>query len=314
MVVAVFGTFAFIPRRAVQGIISLGMVVAYSQAFQISLTSLQTVLQGFARLYEDNLFLSYYDEFMALRSRMPQPPHRRPVPRPLSEGITFKDVGFRYPDTDRTALEEVSLTIRPGKITALVGPKGSGKTTLVKLLCRLYDPQAGQITVDGIDRREVSTVDLRRQMSVIFQDFAQYQLTARENIRLGDVALDPDDPAIEAASRDAGAHETIAGLRRGYDTLLGKWFGEGEELSVGEWQKVALARAFVRDAQILVFDEPTSALDPGRSGRCSSTSGSWPPAGSLAPVPPRVAPWCSSATAFPRCATPTASTSSTGAG
>jgi ATP-binding cassette subfamily B protein len=261
-VIAIFGTFAFIAWRAVQGIITLGMVVAYYQAFQISLTSLQTVLQGFARLYEDNLFLSYYDEFMNLQSRLPQPRDPRPVPRPLSEGITFKDVDFSYPDTDRTALENVSLTIRPGEITALVGPNGSGKTTLVKLLCRLYDPQAGQIIVDGIDLREVAVADLRRQMSVIFQDFAQYQLTARENIRLGNVALEPDDPAIEAAARGAGAHETIAGLRHGYDTLLGKWFDEGEELSVGEWQKVALARAFVRDAQILVFDEPTSALDP----------------------------------------------------
>jgi ATP-binding cassette subfamily B protein len=178
------------------------------------------------------------------------------------EGLRVEGVDFSYPDTGRVALKGVSLAIRPGEVTAFVGPNGSGKTTLVKLLCRLYDPNAGDITLDGVGLREFDVVDLRRGMSVIFQDFAQYQLTVRENIRLGNVALRADDPAIEAAARDAGADAAIAGLRHGYDTILGKWFDEGEELSVGEWQKISLARAFVRDAQILVFDEPTSALDP----------------------------------------------------
>ena len=139
-------------------------------------------------------------------------------------------------------------------------------------------------------------------MSVIFQDFAQYQLTVRENIRLGNVGLAETDPAIEAAARDAGAHEVITGLRHGYDTILGKWFDEGEELSVGEWQKIALARAFVRDAQILVFDEPTSALDP---------QAEWDVFQHIKELAPRAGRWCSSATASPRCARPTASTSST---
>jgi ATP-binding cassette subfamily B protein len=156
--------------------------------------------------------------------------------------------------------------VRPGEVSALVGANGSGKTTLVKLLCRLYDPTAGAITLDGTDLRAFDVDELRKHMSVIFQDFAQYQLTARENIRVGNVELAAGDPAadaaVQAAARDAGADEVISGLRHGYDTMLGKWFAEGEELSVGEWQKVALARAFVRDAQILVFDEPTSALDP----------------------------------------------------
>jgi ATP-binding cassette subfamily B protein len=261
-VVAVFGTFAYIAWRAIQGAITLGMMVAYYQAFQTSLTSLQSVLGGFARLYEDNLFLTYYDEFMALEPRVLPPARPRPVPGPMTEGIHFDSVEFSYPETERVALKDISLTIRPGEVTALVGPNGSGKTTLVKLLCRLYDPSAGAITLDGVDLRDFDVPDLRKHMSVIFQDFAQYQLSARENIRLGNVDMDKTDLSIETAARDSGAHGAITRLRHGYETILGKWFDEGEELSVGEWQKVALARAFVRDAQILVCDEPTSALDP----------------------------------------------------
>ncbi|MBN1630239.1 MAG: ABC transporter ATP-binding protein [Thermoleophilia bacterium] len=261
-VLAVFGTFAFIAWRAVQGTITVGMMVAYYQAFQTSLGSLQAVLRGFAALYEDSLFLTYYDEFMSLEPRVRPPADPKPVPRAMVDGIRFDHVDFGYPDTERTALRDISLVIRPGEVTAFVGPNGSGKTTLVKRLCRLYDPTAGSITLDGIDLRRFDVVELRRHMSIIFQDFAQYQLTVRENIRLGDVMLDGADTAIEEAARDAGAHDVITGLRHGYGTILGKWFDEGEELSVGEWQKIALARAFVRNAQILVLDEPTSALDP----------------------------------------------------
>lgn len=261
-VLAVFGTFAYIAWRAVRGDISLGMMVAYYQAFQTSLGSLQAVLRGLNNLYEDSLFLTYFDDFMALRPTVVSPAHPRPVPRPMTDGIRFDDVDFSYPDTQRTALKGISLSIRPGEVTALVGPNGSGKTTLIKLLCRLYDPSSGAITLDGVDLRSFDVNGLRQSMSVVFQDYSRYQLSARENIRLGDVRLDPNDPAIEAAARDSGVHEVIAGLPRGYDTSLGRWFDQGEELSVGEWQKIALARAFVRDAQLLVLDEPTSALDP----------------------------------------------------
>ncbi len=257
-----FGAFAFIAWRAVQGAISVGEMVAYYQAFQSSLSSLQSVLQGFAALYEDGLFLSDYDEFMALEPRVQRAVDPRPVPPRIVEGIRFEDLTFHYPGTDRTALSGISLAVRPGEVTALVGPNGSGKTTLVKLMCRLYDPTSGRVTLDGIDLRDFDITDLRRHMSVIFQDFAHYQLTARENIRLGNTLLEEDSPAIQAAAQDAGAHDTITSLRHGYDTVLGKWFDEGEELSGGEWQKIALARAFVRDAQILVCDEPTSSLDP----------------------------------------------------
>ncbi len=260
-VLAIFGTFAYIVWQTITGVISLGSMVMYYQAFQTGLSSLQAVLGGLAALYEDNLFLTYYHEFMTLEPRVLPPAQPAPVPRPMSQGIRFEGVDFSYPDTERTALAGVSLTIRPGEVAALVGPNGSGKTTLIKLLCRLYDPTAGAITLDGADLRSFDVDELRRHVSVIFQDFTEYQFTARENIRVGNLALDGDDPAIEAAARDAGADAVIRGLPHGYETMLGKWFEEGEELSVGEWQKVALARAFVRDAEILVFDEPTSALD-----------------------------------------------------
>jgi ATP-binding cassette subfamily B protein len=260
--VAVFGTFAYIAWQTIQGIISLGAMMKYYQAFNIGLNSLQNVLGGVAALYEDNLFLTYYHDFIQLEPRVVDPPAPRPLPRPMREGIVFEGVDFHYPDTERTALSSVDLRIRPGEVTALVGPNGSGKTTLVKLLCRLYDPQQGRVTYDGVDLRDLSATELRRAISVIFQDFARYQLTARQNIWTGNVRLAEDDPAVERAAREAGAHDVIAGLRAGYDTMLGKWFEDGEEISTGEWQKVALARAFVREADVLVFDEPTSALDP----------------------------------------------------
>jgi ATP-binding cassette, subfamily B, bacterial len=261
-VLAIFGALAYIVWQTISGVITLGSMVMYYQAMQTGLSSLQAVLGGMASLYEDNLFLTYYHEFMELEPRVLPPAQPAPVPRPMTEGVRFEGVDFSYPDTDRTALSGITPTVRPGEVAALVGPNGSGKTTLIKLLCRLYDPSAGAITLDGTDLRSFDVDELRRHMSVIFQDFAEYQLTARENIRVGNVDLAADDPAVEAAAGDAGVDEVIRGLPHGYDTMLGKWFEEGEELSVGEWQKVALARAFVRDAQILVFDEPTSALDP----------------------------------------------------
>jgi ATP-binding cassette subfamily B protein len=260
--VAVFGTLAYIAWRTLQGSITLGAMMMYYTAFNTGLNSLQSVLGGVAGLYEDNLFLTYYHEFMGLGPKVVDPASPRPVPRPMTDGIVFEDVTFNYPDTARTALADIDLHIRPGEVTALVGANGSGKTTIVKLMCRLYDPQHGRVLLDGVDLREVSPTELRRGISVIFQDFVKYQFTARQNIWVGNVGLAQDDPAIEAAARAAGADAVIAELGRGYDSMLGKWFEEGEELSIGEWQRVALARAFVRDAEILVFDEPTSALDP----------------------------------------------------
>jgi ATP-binding cassette subfamily B protein len=261
-VLAIFGTFAFIAWKTISGAITIASMVVFYQAFQIGLTSLQAVLAGLAGLYEDNLFLTYYHEFMTLESRLPEPLEPRPMPATLHEGIVFHDVTFSYADTARTALADIDLAIRPGEVCALVGANGSGKTTLVKLLCRLYDPQQGTITLDGVDLRDLATAELRRGVSVIFQDYSQYQFSARQNIWVGNIDLPEDSEAVAEAARASGADEVISGLRHGYDTMLGKWFEDGEELSIGEWQKVALARAFVRDAQVLVFDEPTSALDP----------------------------------------------------
>lgn len=179
----------------------------------------------------------------------------------MRSGVVFDHVSFQYPSGDRKVLEDINLIVRPGELVALVGENGSGKTTLIKLLCRLYDPTKGRITLDGTDLRQFATEALRREVSVIFQDYAHYHLTARENIWLGNTSLAPHDERVEQTARLAGAHECLARLPRGYDTILGKWFDQGEELSVGEWQKVALARAFLRAAPIIVLDEPTSAMD-----------------------------------------------------
>jgi ATP-binding cassette, subfamily B, bacterial len=184
------------------------------------------------------------------------------VPHPMQVGIAFHQVSFHYPTTTRKALEEITLTIRPGEVVALGGENGSGKTTLMKLLCHLYDPTAGSITIDGIDLRHFAITDVRRHVSVLFQDYAKYHLSALDNIWLGNIALPPTEKHIAQAARRAGADAVIRRLPHGYNTILGKWFEEGEELSIGQWQKVALARAFLRHAQVIVLDEPTSALDP----------------------------------------------------
>jgi ATP-binding cassette subfamily B protein len=183
------------------------------------------------------------------------------VPRPLRSGIAFDGVSFQYPGAPRKVLHDVSLTIRPGEHVALVGANGSGKSTLVKLLCRLYDPAGGAIMIDGIDLREFDSAALRREMAVVFQDWGAYHVSARDNIWFGDPRPDCDQTRIRQAARESGADEVISRLSNGYETVLGKWFENGDELSMGEWQKVALARAFVRDAQIVVLDEPTSFLD-----------------------------------------------------
>jgi ATP-binding cassette subfamily B protein len=170
-------------------------------------------------------------------------------------------VSFQYPGSDRKAIDSISLTVRPGEVVALVGENGSGKTTLIKLLCRLYDPASGSIRIDGTEICQYDPASLRGQISVVFQDYVAYHLTARENIWLGSPELPADDERIMDAARRSGADDVIRRLAQGYDTMLGKWIEPGEELSVGEWQKVALARAFLRDAQILVLDEPTSGMD-----------------------------------------------------
>ena len=258
---AVFGSFGFIAYRTVGGVITLGDMVMYFQAFQRGLGFLRQVLGGMAGLYEDNLFLANLYEFLDLKPKVKEPDHPRPVPRPLQKGIGFEHVSFHYPNGKRDVLKDISFLVEPGEVIALVGANGSGKTTLIKLLCRLYDPVDGAITLDGIDMRRFETGALRREISVIFQDYAQYYLTARENVWFGNIDLPPEHEDIMGAARHAGSHDLITSLPKGYETILGKWFEAGEELSIGEWQKVALARAFLRESQIIVLDEPTSAMD-----------------------------------------------------
>ncbi|MDC0835919.1 Lipid A export ATP-binding/permease protein MsbA [Geitlerinema sp. FC II] len=261
-VVATWAVYAYIAYQTVQGNITVGDLVLYNQAFRKAYDALWNILQGAAGLYEDNQYLSYLFEFLSIKPKIVDPPYPKPVPRPMQKGLAFENVDFHYPGSERQALKDVSLTLQPGEVIALVGENGSGKTTLIKLLCRLYDPDGGRVTLDGIDVRDFTVKDLRQQISVIFQDYAKYHLTARENIWLGNVDCPADDERIVAAARRAGADEVIQSLPRGYDNILGKRFETGEELSIGQWQKVSIARAFLRNSQIIVLDEPTSALDP----------------------------------------------------
>lgn len=259
--VAIYGAYGFIAQRALSGAISLGGLVMAFQAFQRGQGYLQSALQSLAGLYEDNLFIADLDEFLRLEPRVVNPPHPRPFPRPLTRGIAFEGVSFTYPGGTRQALHDITLTIQPGEKIALVGENGSGKTTLIKLLCRLYDPTEGRITLDGIDLRDLALADLRRAISVIMQDYVQYNLTVEDNIWFGNVSAPPDRARIARVAHESGAHEVVARLPHEYDTVLGKMFQDGEQLSIGEWQKIALARAFLRDTEIIILDEPTSALD-----------------------------------------------------
>jgi ATP-binding cassette subfamily B protein len=259
---ALFGSLAWIALQTIQGAITLGDLVVYYLAFQSGLNFLQAVLRALAGLYEDNLFLTNLYQFLDLAPKIVAPLQPRAVPQPMPRGIAFRSTGFTYPSRQEETLHDIDLTLAPGEVIALVGENGSGKTTLIKLLCRLYDPTRGAITVDDVDLRELDPVQWRREISVAFQDYAHYALTASDNIWLGNVDAPPDPARIEEASRRSGADTVIRRLPHAYDTMLGHWFAKGQELSVGEWQKIALARTFWRDARLLILDEPTSSLDP----------------------------------------------------
>ncbi|NMG58611.1 ABC transporter ATP-binding protein [Geitlerinema sp. P-1104] len=261
-VVATWGIYAYIAYQTVQGNITVGDLVLYNQAFRKAYDALWQVLQGVAGLYDDNRYLSYLFEFLNIKPRIVDPESPKPVPRPMRQGIQFKNVYFNYPNSQREAIKNASFHLGPDEVIALVGENGSGKTTLIKLLCRLYDPTEGSVEIDGIDVREMKVRELRQQISVIFQDYAKYHLTARENIWLGNLECPSDDERIIKAAQRSGADEVIQTLPLAYDNLLGKRFETGEELSIGQWQKVSIARAFLRDSQVIVLDEPTSALDP----------------------------------------------------
>lgn len=260
---AFFGALGFLAWETAEGRNSVGDLVLFLLIFQRAQSMGQELVHQLAQLYEDHLFLGLLFEFLDIRPVIGEPEHPVSVPASPREGVRFEGVGFHYPGTDAPVLKGIDLAIRPGQVVALVGANGSGKTSLIKLLCRLYDPTSGRITLDGVDIREYGLEEYRRLFSVIFQDYAHYATTVRENIRYGDIRQPSDTPAVEAAAIKASADPFIRQLKAGYETPLTRMFDGGQELSIGQWQKVALARAFMHRSSVIILDEPTSALDPG---------------------------------------------------
>ena len=260
-VAGVFGVYSFVAFRTFQGLLTVGDLVMYFLAVQRASGFLEGLGWSVSSLYESNLFLTTLHEFLGIKSRLPESSHSKRFPQPIMQGITFDHVSFQYPHEERVAIRDLTFTIRPGEHVAFVGANGSGKTTLVKLLCRLYDPSGGRITIDEADIRDYPIADIRGAVSGIFQDFVKFQLSAKDNIALGVRSHDVGLSAVTQAAKRAGVHEAIERLPKGYESMLGKLFDGGHELSIGEWQKVALARAILRDSQILILDEPTSAMD-----------------------------------------------------
>ena len=260
-VVGILGVYSFVAIRTLQGQFTVGDLVICFQAVQRASGFLESVGQSVANLYENNLFLTTLNEFLGVQSRLPIAVRPKTFPRPMTEGIVFDHVSFQYPHEERIAIRDFTFSIRAGEHVAFVGANGAGKTTLVKLLCRLYDPSNGRIMIDQTDLRDYPIAEVRGAVSGIFQDFVKFQLSAKDNIALGVRTSGADPFAIVQAAKQAGIHETIEHLPNGYESLLGKLFDGGHELSIGEWQKVALARAILRNSQILILDEPTSAMD-----------------------------------------------------
>ncbi len=247
--------------RLLAGALTLGALVMYVQAVQRGQGQLGLLVGSVVDLYQSALFLQAFDELMDLPARVVAPAVPRAAPSPLRQGIVFERVAFTYPGTDRTVLHDLSFAIRPEERVALVGANGAGKSTIVKLLCRLYDPTDGRILVDGVDLRELDPAAWRRRIGVLFQDFGRYQLTAAENIWIGDPTGSPSDPRVADAARRTGLDEVARAWPLGLDSPLGRWLRPGTEPSAGQWQRIVLARAMLRDAGLLVMDEPTSALD-----------------------------------------------------
>jgi len=256
-----YGAYAWIVYNAVGSVITLGDMTLYLGIFRSSQSTFEAILLGLSSLYENGLFMSNLFAFLDLQPQMVVATAPHPTPRAIKRGIDFENVSFKYQGQKDWALRDVNLTINPREKIALVGPNGAGKTTLIKLLTRLYDPTEGAICLDGIDLRDYDIHELRQRIGVIFQDFVRYYLAAAENVGFGQIEELADRARIIGAAEKSGADALIAQLPQGYETTLGKWFSEGRDLSGGEWQKIALARAFMRDCELLVLDEPTAALD-----------------------------------------------------
>jgi ATP-binding cassette subfamily B protein len=240
---------------------TLGDLTLFYQAIVGGQGLMRNTTSSLSQVYSNSLFLGEFFAFLDLKPSIVTPDRPLPMPALLKQGIEFRSVTFQYPASERTALTDFSLTVPAGKIVAIVGPNGAGKSTLIKLLCRFYDPQSGQIMLDGVDLRDFDVEDLRSSLSVLFQIPVSYDASVRENIAIGDLALSHDLDAVRAAARSAGVDEIVRRLPRGYETLLGKSFVDGTELSGGEWQRVAMARAFLRRAAVILLDEPTSFMD-----------------------------------------------------
>jgi ATP-binding cassette subfamily B protein len=249
--------------QATRGLVTLGDLALIYAAFNQGQRLMRSLLENVGQLYANTMFLGNLFEFLALEPMIVEPsPEKSRTPHGLNHEIKFKHISFRYPESQRKALDDFNLTIQAGQIVAIVGPNGAGKSTLIKLLCRFYDPESGKIEIDGIDLQEIQTRQLRRLVTVLFQQPVHYNASFSENIEYGNLEGEPLMSEIRTAVEAAGAEEIVSQLPDGYDSLLGRWFAGGTELSVGEWQRIALARAFLRRAPIIILDEPTSALDP----------------------------------------------------
>ena len=253
--------YAYIAWRTVRGDFSIGDLTFLAGSFRRLRQLLEGLLVGFSQVASQALYLDDLFSFFAIEPEIRSPENPIPFPKPIRQGFSFENVGFRYPDTERWALRNLDFELRAGEVLALVGENGAGKTTLVKLLARLYDPDEGRILLDGRDLREYDLDEVRANIGVIFQDFVRYHLTAGENIGVGQIDAMDDEARIRESARRAMADEVVDSLPGGYDQLIGRRFRTGVDLSGGQWQKIAIARAYMRDAQVMILDEPTAALD-----------------------------------------------------
>ena len=257
---AYYGAYAYVIYQTVAGVLSWGSLQFLAGAIAGASTNIQNVFSTFSSIADQSLFLTDLVEFLQVSPRICSRPDALPAPRPIRDGFSFEKVTFYYPGNRRRVLDRLDFRLEPGESVALVGENGQGKTTLVKLLARLYDPTAGRILLDGVDLRDYNIEDLHTQIGVIFQDFMRYEMTARENIAMGRIEA-AGTGAVEEAARKSLAAGVIENLPEGYDQLLGRRFEGGVDLSGGEWQKIGLARAYFRDAQLVILDEPTASLD-----------------------------------------------------
>jgi ATP-binding cassette subfamily B protein len=256
-----YGAYVFVIWRTVAGRLTIGSLTFLSGAILQASSNIQQIFSSISGIADQALFLTDLIAFFEMQPKIRSKPHALPAPRPIQRGFEFRNVSFSYPGSPRLILDRLNFHLRPGERVALIGENGQGKTTIVKLITRLYDPVEGQVLLDGIDLRDYQLEDLYREIGVIFQDFMRYEMTARENIAVGRIEEVDNLPLLQRAAQKSMADEVIARLQKEYAQMLGRRFDGGVDLSGGEWQKVALARAYLRDAQVLILDEPTAALD-----------------------------------------------------